>query len=349
MSNVAAYLVKEALKDGNEVTIRAMRPDDKERLVKAFLHLQPQTIRTRFFYPKRILSEDDLRWLDEMGHGNHLGLVATVPSGRDELIVGEGSYAALGQTAEIGFTVAEAWQGRGVASRLLQHLAGIARDQGVRRVRGVRAHGKRTMLAVFRHSGLPMTTRYAEGLLHVTLAARFASGTALIVATRLQCHIAPFVMLTAVASTGTVHAQSSSSSPDMTRSTTPAPPSTTTSVWDAPEPWRTDRFYFETSVYTRHYRDDAGHNDHQDAIVVEWNVTERWLVGASAFNNSYGQASQYVYGGYRFRPFESIFQANGRPRPWLPWPVSKQDSPKRFGDCPDDRAVGGLLSQPVLH
>ena len=77
MSNVAAYLVKEALKDGNEVTIRAMRPDDKERLVKAFLHLQPQTIRTRFFYPKKTLSEDDLRWLDEMqpreprGTGGH--------------------------------------------------------------------------------------------------------------------------------------------------------------------------------------------------------------------------------------------------------------------------------------
>ena len=131
MSNVAAYLVKEALKDGNEVTIRAMHPDDKERLVKAFLHLQPQTIRTRFFYPKKTLSEDDLRWLDEIGHGNHVGLVATVPSGRDELVIGEGSYAALGRTAEIGFTVAEAWQGRGIASRLLQHLAGIARDQGV--------------------------------------------------------------------------------------------------------------------------------------------------------------------------------------------------------------------------
>jgi hypothetical protein len=36
MSNIAAYLVKDALKDGNEVTIRAMRPDDKERLVEAF-------------------------------------------------------------------------------------------------------------------------------------------------------------------------------------------------------------------------------------------------------------------------------------------------------------------------
>ena len=68
---------KEALRDGNEVTIRVMRPDDKERLVKAFLHLQPRTIRMRFFYAKKTLSDDDLRWLDDIGHGNHVGLVAT--------------------------------------------------------------------------------------------------------------------------------------------------------------------------------------------------------------------------------------------------------------------------------
>ena len=61
MSNAGTYLVKETLHDGNEVTIRAMRPDDKERLVKAFLDLQPQTIRTRFFYPKKTLSDGDLR------------------------------------------------------------------------------------------------------------------------------------------------------------------------------------------------------------------------------------------------------------------------------------------------
>jgi hypothetical protein len=113
-------------------------------------------------------------------------------------------------------------------------------------------------------------------------------------------------MVTAIASTAVAHAESSSSVPDAARSSTPEPLPATTSAWDAPEPWRTDRFYFETSAYTRHYRDDAAHNDHQDAIVVEWNVTEQWLVGATAFKNSYGQASQYVYGGYRFRPFERL-------------------------------------------
>ncbi|HVO47180.1 MAG TPA: GNAT family N-acetyltransferase [Steroidobacteraceae bacterium] len=169
MPNVAAYLVKEVLKDGNEVTFRAMHPDDKERLVQAFLHLQPQTVRMRFFYAKRSLSEDELRWLDEISHGSHVGLVATVPSGSNELIIGEGSYAAVGRTAEIGFTVAEAWQGRGIASRLLQHLARIARNRGVGQFEAYVLKENAPMLAVFRESGLPMTTRDADGVLHVTL------------------------------------------------------------------------------------------------------------------------------------------------------------------------------------
>jgi RimJ/RimL family protein N-acetyltransferase len=167
--NVTDYLVKEALTDGNEVTIRAMRPDDKERLVKAFLHLGPQTIRTRFFYAKKTLSDDDLSWLDEINRAEHVGLVATVPAGDDELIIGEASYAVRGRTAEVGFTVVEAWQGRGVASRLLHHLAGVARDHGVDAFDAYVLPENAPMLVVFRRSGFPMTTQYGEGVVNVTL------------------------------------------------------------------------------------------------------------------------------------------------------------------------------------
>lgn len=78
------------------------------------------------------------------------------------------------------------------------------------------------------------------------------------------------------------------------------------SAWSAPEPWRTDRFYVETSIYTRHFNYDPAHDNHQKLILGEWNITEQWLVGASVFDNSFGQDSQYVYGGYRWRPFEKL-------------------------------------------
>ena len=77
-------------------------------------------------------------------------------------------------------------------------------------------------------------------------------------------------------------------------------------AWDAPEPWRTDRFYLGTSVYTRHFHYDAAHDNHQDLIQGEWNVTTQWLAGISLFDNSFGQDTQYAYGGYRFRPLEIL-------------------------------------------
>lgn len=85
-----------------------------------------------------------------------------------------------------------------------------------------------------------------------------------------------------------------------------APAPTPRSAWDAPEPWRTDRFFFETSAYTHHFSYDPNHNDNTKLILVEYNVTENWLVGASVFDNSFGQDSQFVYGGYRFRPFDNL-------------------------------------------
>jgi hypothetical protein len=81
--NIPKYFVEETLRDGSAVTIRAVRPDDKERLVEAFLHLQPETIRTRFFHAKRRLGEEELRWLSKIDRGKHFGLVATVPRQRE--------------------------------------------------------------------------------------------------------------------------------------------------------------------------------------------------------------------------------------------------------------------------
>jgi hypothetical protein len=83
------------------------------------------------------------------------------------------------------------------------------------------------------------------------------------------------------------------------------PPRDAPSTEKPDEPWRTDRFYLETSLHTVHFHSDPAHVNNQKLILGEWNITEQWLLGASFFDNSFGQPSQYVYGGWRFRPFES--------------------------------------------
>jgi len=110
------------------------------------------------------------------------------------------------------------------------------------------------------------------------------------------CRLAALALLCGLG-VGLAAAQGSASPPDATAAASP---------WDAPEPWRTDRFYLETSLYTRHFHSDPAHVDNQKLILFEWNLSEQWLLGASAFANSFGQSSQYVYGGYRWRPFDQL-------------------------------------------
>jgi len=169
MFDAANYLVDETLKDSTKVTIRAIHPDDKDRFVKAFHALEPQTIRLRFFYPKQSLTDDDLTRLEKMDYQQRVGLAATVQNAGQEVIVGFGEYVARGQSAEIAFVVEEDWQGRGIASRLLRHLIRIARERGVAQFEAEVLKENGPMLAVFRHSGLPMTARSSDDTVLVTL------------------------------------------------------------------------------------------------------------------------------------------------------------------------------------
>jgi GNAT superfamily N-acetyltransferase len=168
-SNAKQFQAQETLDDGTAVTIRAVRPDDKARIVKAFLALEPHSIYARFFYAKSELSEQELRQLTEIDYVSAVVLLATIGTSPHETVIGLGRYAATGRSAEIAFVVEEDYAGRGIAKRLLQHLTHIARDNGVAKFEADVLGDNAPMLAVFRHSGLTMTTTHSDGVTHVTL------------------------------------------------------------------------------------------------------------------------------------------------------------------------------------
>lgn len=64
------------------------------------------------------------------------------------------------------------------------------------------------------------------------------------------------------------------------------------------------RWYFQTSYYTRHFHEDPAHNNHQHLLNLErWGVSG-YGFGVALFDNSFGQPSQYVYGGRLWRPLD---------------------------------------------
>jgi len=171
----SSYQVVDQLKDGRSVTIRAVRPDDKERLRAAFQQLEAESIHTRLFAYKEQLTDDDLKRLTEIDFDSEVALVVTVGSDSDETIVGSGRYFAFdgadgGRWAEIAFMVEEDYQGLGISRTVLRHLTMIARARGIVGFEAEVLPGNKAMLAVFAGSGLPLKQTFNGDTVQFTLA-----------------------------------------------------------------------------------------------------------------------------------------------------------------------------------
>lgn len=166
------YRVEDFLRDGTPVTFRAVRPDDGARIVRAFEGLERQSIYTRFFGYRSGPSPRELAHLGEIDFVNEVMLVATIARAGDEVVIAGARYVGAGAQsgcAEVAFTVEEDYHGQGIASRLLGHLAAIARRNGLVRLEAFVLPANAPMLAVFERSGLPMTRCRQDDALHVVL------------------------------------------------------------------------------------------------------------------------------------------------------------------------------------
>jgi len=107
------------LRDGSPALMRAIRPDDRERLQTAFLALDRESVYLRYFMYKRELSEADLDRLCNPDFALRVVLVVTVGADAGEVIVGCGGYVAHAKAdgsraAEVAFAVDEKLKGQGI-------------------------------------------------------------------------------------------------------------------------------------------------------------------------------------------------------------------------------------------
>ena len=177
MQDPSRYASQETLRDGTTVTVRAARADDGPRIGHAFHNLERDTVYTRFFGYKSDVSEAELGRITGADFDRAVALLVTVGAGEDEVVIGGGSYFVVDsapplRNAELAFLIEEDYQGRGLASVLLQHMIRIARMKGQKQFEADVLSRTLAMLRVFRHSGLPMTVRREGDVVHVVLSLR---------------------------------------------------------------------------------------------------------------------------------------------------------------------------------
>ncbi|GAB3021006.1 hypothetical protein GCM10011376_22450 [Nocardioides flavus (ex Wang et al. 2016)] len=126
------------LRDGTDAFVVPLERTDRATLAAEFETLSPESRRRRFLAPVRHLSDTMLDHLvDDVDGVNHVALVLcaeTRPDVYDPVALARiVRYADVTDAADLAVTVKDDWQGRGVATVLLEALL-RARPAGVRRI-----------------------------------------------------------------------------------------------------------------------------------------------------------------------------------------------------------------------
>jgi acetyltransferase len=136
------------------ILIRPVLPQDSDLTLEFFASLSAPARYDRFMSPMRHLPPDLLRRFTEIDYANHLALVAEVFIDQRETVIAEARYVR-GETnsAEFAVSVAEPWQGRGLATLMLKKLSCRAAQAGVQRLTGETLAGNVRMLSLARKAG----------------------------------------------------------------------------------------------------------------------------------------------------------------------------------------------------
>lgn len=155
------------VRDGSTVRVRQAGGGDVGDLRRFLQSLSPQSLFLRF-HGHPALTESQVRALVDLD-GRPAATLVAESGGRIVACAGFAGDADDPTRAEIALAVADALQGHGIGTRLLEQLAAVARGRGIDTFDALVLGENRAMLEVFRHSGFAETVAFADGAWHVRL------------------------------------------------------------------------------------------------------------------------------------------------------------------------------------
>ncbi len=153
------------LRDGTVAHVRPIAPGDADGIRTFHARQSDESIYLRFFAPLRQLSDRDVHRFTHVDHHDRVALVATL----DDEIIGVGRFDRIdASTAEVAFNISDHYQGKGIGSVMLEHLAAIAQEVGITRFTAEVLPQNRKMLQVFREAGYEVSHHVEDGVVEVS-------------------------------------------------------------------------------------------------------------------------------------------------------------------------------------
>lgn len=159
------------LRDGTEIELRPLEPQDEPLLHDILAHMSAEDRRMRFFAPVRVLTQEIAARLSHVDYAHDMALIAVhdgAPLGVGRYFTEPASIKAVStelastqadrRRAEYAIAVRTDWKGRGVGYELMHRLIDEATRRGVAELFGEVLHENASMIAMCRHFGFTIDT-----------------------------------------------------------------------------------------------------------------------------------------------------------------------------------------------
>jgi len=142
-------------RSGLAIQVRPIRPEDGQGMADLFKAFSARTVRLRFGQPLTQMPPDRLARYTQIDYDREMALVVLAENGREHELLGVGRVVGEPgrETAELGLSVPDAWQGRGIGRELLANLVAVARARGFQRVEGLVSPDNAVMLGMVQRRG----------------------------------------------------------------------------------------------------------------------------------------------------------------------------------------------------
>ncbi|MEY3050454.1 MAG: hypothetical protein RLY31_239 [Bacteroidota bacterium] len=153
------YTRRLPMKDGREVLLRPIRPEDEPMEADMLKTLSDQSLYFRFFGYVPKLTHDFLTRMTHIDYDREMALVAELEEQGGKQMVGVTRIIAdaWGETAEFAILVADPWQHMGLGSSMFDYMLEIARDKGIRKIVASVLRSNAHMITMFRSRGFELT------------------------------------------------------------------------------------------------------------------------------------------------------------------------------------------------
>ncbi len=133
------YEFHDRLRDGRQLLIRPIRPEDEELHRELFISLSRKTSYFRFFSYRRHLTHEQIARFTQIDYDREIAIIALLEeNGRQRSIgVNRLTFQPRFDKHEFAIVVADAYQGQGVGTILMKRLLEIARDRKIPRIYGL--------------------------------------------------------------------------------------------------------------------------------------------------------------------------------------------------------------------